>query len=204
LGALVAFGYLIYVAADRALFDDRMNRALEQSAEATEAAELVAPPAAAVAASAAPAAALPAAAHPKPAPFLARLEIPSIDLSTLVVDGVDAVTLRRAVGRVPSSARPGDAGNVALAGHRDTDFRGLQHIHRGDRLSLRTGDGKFIYEVEWIGIVRPSHTEVLADAGYPTLTLVTCYPFQYIGRAPFRYVVRAREVSRPELGVLRS
>ncbi len=132
-------------------------------------------------------------------PFLARLEIPAIALSALVVDGVDSQTLRRAVGRFPASSRPGEPGDVALAGHRDTDFRGLEQIVRGDRLLLQTLDGDFHYEVESIRIVEPQRVDVLAPADHPTLTLVTCYPFRYVGPAPLRYVVRAREIARPKL-----
>jgi sortase A len=137
-------------------------------------------------------------------PFLARLEVPAIALSALVVDGVDDRTLLRAVGRLPKSARPGEPGNVALAGHRDTDFRALRELKRGDRLRLRTYEGEFAYEVEWIRIVKPQAVEVVAPTDYPALTLVTCYPFRYVGRAPMRYVVRAREVERPDPYLARS
>ncbi len=129
-------------------------------------------------------------------PFVARLEIPAIALSALVVDGVDARTLRRAVGRIPASSRPGEAGDVALAGHRDTDFRSLGKVALGDSLLLRTLDGEFRYEVESIRIVAPQRVDVLSPAAHQTLTLVTCYPFHYVGPAPQRYVVRARQVAR--------
>ena len=131
-------------------------------------------------------------------PFVARLEAPSIALSALAVDGVDERTLRRAVGRIPSSSLPGEAGDVALAGHRDTDFRRLGELRRGDSLSLRTIDGTFRYRVESIRVVRPERVDLLAPERYPTLTLVTCYPFRYVGRAPLRFVVRARQIARPE------
>ncbi|MEO8274970.1 MAG: class D sortase [Thermoanaerobaculia bacterium] len=130
-------------------------------------------------------------------PFVARLEIPAAPLTALVVDGVDDRTLRRAVGRIPGSSLPGNPGDVALAGHRDTDFRSLGRVSIGDRLSLRTADGKFQYEVESIRIVSPQQVEVLKPLDHPTLTLVTCFPFRFVGRAPLRYVVRAREVGRP-------
>ena len=86
---------------------------------------------------------------------------------------------------------------MALAGHRDTDFRALGQLKRGDRVELATSEGSFAYEVEWIRIVEPHRVDVLEPDGSPTLTLVTCYPFRYVGRAPLRYVVRAREVARP-------
>ena len=133
----------------------------------------------------------------QPVPFVAKLEIPTIALTTLVVDGVDAKTLRRAVGRIPASSLPGEAGDVALAGHRDTDFRDLGKLERGDPLILRTAYGEFHYEVESIRIVAPIRVDVLAPTDHPTLTLVTCYPFHFVGPAPLRYVVRAREVARP-------
>ena len=130
-------------------------------------------------------------------PFVARLEIPSVGLSALVVDGVDETTLRRAVGRIPASSRPGEPGDVALAGHRDTDFRSLERLHRGDLLRLRTADGPYEYEVDSIRIVPPTRVDLLAPEQHPTLTLITCYPFRYVGAAPLRYLVRAREVARP-------
>jgi len=181
--------YLAYVFADRALWSHEANRLLSDGAG---------DPAAVAAATETGEAAR------KPPPFLARLEIPTIDLTALVVDGIDELTLRRAVGRIPSSSRPGEPGDVALAGHRDTDFRSLQRLKQGDRVELATSEGKFAYEVEWIRIVAPERVDVLAPDATPSLTLVTCYPFRYVGRAPLRYVVRAREVSRPPLLVARS
>lgn len=176
--------YLGYVFADRALWSREAERELTAATAPATAAAIDAP-----------------SAPTRRPPFLARLEIPSLELTSLVVDGVDDVTLRRAVGRIPSSSRPGEPGNVALAGHRDTDFRALQHLKKGDRIDLATSEGRFGYEVDWIRIVAPERVDVLAPESTPTLTLVTCYPFHYIGRAPLRYVVRAREVSRPPLVV---
>jgi sortase A len=86
---------------------------------------------------------------------------------------------------------------VALAGHRDTDFRSLERVSIGDEMSLRTIDGEYRYAIESIRIVSPRQVEVLEPADHATLTLVTCFPFRFIGRAPMRYVVRAREVARP-------
>ena len=121
----------------------------------------------------------------------------AVEEGARIVDGVDEQTLLRAVGRIPESSRPGEPGDVALAGHRDTDFRALGRLGKGDRLMLRTLEGEFDYEVESIRIVEPQRVDVLSPEDYPTLTLVTCYPFRYVGRAPMRYVVRAREVARP-------
>ncbi|MEO7796003.1 MAG: class D sortase [Thermoanaerobaculia bacterium] len=180
--------------ADRALFTARESRLLEESLAPKPEGPVAKP---LLRASPAPGAAAVVAAVAPQRPFLARLEIPAIALSALVVDGVDAQTLRRAVGRIPSTSRPGEAGNVALAGHRDTDFRRLGELEPGDPLILRSADGEFRYEVDSIRIVTPERIDVLAPEDYPTLTLVTCYPFHYVGPAPLRYVVRAREVARP-------
>jgi sortase A len=123
-----------------------------------------------------------------------RIELPRLGLSALVAEGVDAGTLSVAVGHFPASAFPGEMGNVALAGHRDTAFQMLKHIWPDDVLRLTTPDGTFDYRVEWLAIVDPARTDVVASTGEPLLTLVTCYPFDYVGSAPRRYVVRARSL----------
>lgn len=130
---------------------------------------------------------------------LGRLRIPRLGISAMVGEGVDTRTLDRAVGHVPGSAFPGEAGNVSLAGHRDTFFRKLASIRPGDRIRLVTPDGSFEYRVEHIGVVSPASVEVLRDTGEPALTLVTCYPFRAIGPAPDRFVVRARASRASEL-----
>jgi sortase A len=121
-----------------------------------------------------------------------RLELPRVGLSVLVAEGVDEGTLGVAVGHFPESAFPGESGNVALAGHRDTAFQVLKDIWPQDVVRLTTPDGTFDYRVEWLAIVDPARTDVVASTGESLLTLVTCYPFDYVGRAPRRYVVRAR------------
>lgn len=125
----------------------------------------------------------------------ARLEIPDAGISVMVLDGTDEETLDRAVGLVEGTARPGEPGNVGIAGHRDGWFRGLRHLETGDALSLTTLEGIARYEVESIRIVTPRQVEVLAHTEQPTLTLVTCYPFYFVGDAPERYIVRARQVA---------
>jgi sortase A len=129
---------------------------------------------------------------------IARLRIPRLGLETIVAEGVGETVLSRAVGHLPSSARPGEAGNVALAGHRDTFFRPLEGIRSGDLIRLEQPSGAHEYRVEWTSVVAPDEVEVLADTGYPSLTLVTCYPFRYVGPAPDRFIVRARAVGAPE------
>ena len=122
-------------------------------------------------------------------PF-ARISIPRIGLSAMVAEGDDERTLRHAVGHIPGTAAPWVAGNVALAGHRDTFFRGLSRVHLDDVVELETLRGTFRYRVERITVVGPHDTDVLHSPGWD-LTLVTCYPFHYIGPAPKRYIVQA-------------
>ena len=122
---------------------------------------------------------------------IGRLEIPRIGVSVVVLEGSDTGTLRLGVGRVPNSSLPNESGNVVLAGHRDTFFRPLREIRQGDRISLRTPEGAFPYVVDWTEIVNPTNTSVLLPTSNPALTLVTCYPFNYVGAAPQRFIVRA-------------
>lgn len=138
--------------------------------------------------------------EPPPKPPLAegelvgRVEIPRLGISTIVLEGVDTKTLRRGVGHIPETAQPGVAGNVGLAAHRDSFFRGLKDIRKNDMIRLKTLNGTYQYRVEWTEIVTPEDTQVLADTGVPELTLVTCYPFYYVGSAPKRFIVHAQRV----------
>lgn len=130
-----------------------------------------------------------------------RIEVPRLGLHALVAEGIDPATLRVAVGHLPGTAFPDELGNVALAGHRDSVFRPLQDLLPGDTVTLTTPRGAFSYEVDSIAIVAPDRTEVVAPGAERVLTLVTCYPFRYLGTAPRRYVVRAR-LARPLPGKL--
>jgi sortase A len=132
--------------------------------------------------------------------LIGRVEIPRIGVSAIVLEGVGKKTLRRAVGRIPETAMPGGPGNVGLAGHRDSFFRGLKDVRKNDIVTLKTLGGTFHYRVESIEIVQPADTHVLDDVGAPALTLVTCYPFFYVGSAPERFIVRARLVDDPAVG----
>ncbi|MEO7793356.1 MAG: class D sortase [Thermoanaerobaculia bacterium] len=125
------------------------------------------------------------------APPLAVLRIAKLGIEVPVLPGTDDKTLDRAVGNIAGTARPGEAGNVGIAGHRDGFFRGLKDITTGDRIELETLTGKQEFEVTSIRVVDPSALEVLAPTPQPTLTLVTCYPFYFVGTAPQRYIVRA-------------
>jgi sortase A len=128
---------------------------------------------------------------------IGRLTIPAASIDAMVAEGVDDPTLNRAVGHIPSTPLPGEPGNVALAGHRDTFFRGLAKLELGDPIQLITTAGTYDYVVEDLRIVEPTETQVLAPESASTLTLITCYPFRFIGTAPQRFVVRAREIGRP-------
>jgi sortase A len=123
---------------------------------------------------------------------IGTLRIPRLGLSVIVAEGTSSRALRRAVGRLPDSGLPAGTGNIAIAGHRDTFFRPLEHIEVGDEILLETAAGYEVYAVEWTSVVGPRKVSVVDDAGYSALTLVTCYPFRYVGFAPERFVVRAR------------
>ena len=127
--------------------------------------------------------------------LIGRIEIPRLLLSVVVVEGVDKTSLRRAVGHIPGTALPGEAGNVGLAGHRDTFFRPLKDVRIKDEIQISTLKGKFKYEVVSLRVVDPENVGVLAPSGENVLTLVTCYPFYFVGPAPKRWIVRARQVS---------
>lgn len=129
-----------------------------------------------------------------PVRALARLEIPAAELSVMVLDGTDETTLDRAVGRIEGTARPGEPGNLGIAGHRDGYFRGLKDLAPGDAIRLATLEGVAHYRVAGIDVVAPERVDVLDPTPEPTLTLVTCYPFYFVGDAPERYVVRAVRV----------
>jgi len=131
-----------------------------------------------------------AAREPAPPP-LAVLRIPKIGLEVPVLAGTEEWTLDRGVGWVEATARPGEPGNVAIAGHRDGFFRGLKEIRTGDAIEVATPGGRRSYRVDNIRIVRPDDVRVLEPTAAPTLTLITCYPFYFVGSAPKRYIVRA-------------
>jgi sortase A len=123
---------------------------------------------------------------------IGRLDIPSVSLSVMVLEGTGESELRLGAGHVPGTALPGKAGNVGIAGHRDTFFRPLRKIQPGDGITLTTHKGTFRYAVEATWITRPEDTAVLEADSEAVLTLVTCHPFSYIGPAPDRFIVRAR------------
>lgn len=131
---------------------------------------------------------------------LAVLEIEKVRIKAPVFDGTDALSLNRGVGRIANTAMPGATGNVGIAGHRDGFFRGLKDISVGDEVDLVTTTEKYRYVVDQIEIVSPSNVNVLRPGTAPSLTLVTCYPFYYVGAAPQRFIVHASMSSRQPMG----
>jgi len=125
---------------------------------------------------------------------LGRIEISAIGLEVMILEGTDDATLQRAVGHIPGTSLPGQNGNVAIAGHRDTFFRPLRNIHKDDEVTLTTLNGSYRYRVDSTKIVEPEGIGVLYDSGEAILTLVTCYPFTFVGSAPQRFIVRAHRL----------
>jgi sortase A len=138
--------------------------------------------------------------QPAPAPparrgdVIGELEIPRLRLSVMVFEGDDAGILGKGAGHIPGTALPSGNGNIGIAAHRDTYFRPLRGIHLNDALDLKTPAGTSQYAVTETEIVRPSDVGVLARAPGRDLTLVTCYPFFYVGSAPKRFIVHARKI----------
>jgi sortase A len=125
--------------------------------------------------------------------LVGRVEIPKLHLSAVVFQGTTSSILDKGVGHVDSTALPGQAGNVVLAAHRDSFFRELRNIHQGDDVTVMTTSGQRTYKVASTEIVDPTEVSVLNATAKPTLTLITCYPFYYVGHAPKRFIVRALE-----------
>jgi sortase A len=125
---------------------------------------------------------------------VALIEIPRVDVRAMVVEGVDSKSLERAAGHLPGTALPGAPGNSVMAAHRDTLFAGLRHVRLGDLITLRTDEREFSYQVSAIDVVTPRSLHVLDPTPHPSLTLITCFPFDFVGAAPMRFVVSATEV----------
>jgi sortase A len=122
---------------------------------------------------------------------LAILTIPRLRLDVPVFEGTDDLTLNRGAGRIAGTARPGEPGNIGIAAHRDGFFRGLKDVRPGDRIELAQVRRRFVYTVDNIAVVDPSNVTVLQARPQASLTLVTCYPFYFVGDAPQRYIVQA-------------
>jgi sortase A len=133
---------------------------------------------------------------PRIGSMIGKIWIPRLGINAIVDEGINHKTLSWSVGHIPSTALPGQSGNIGIAGHRDTFFRSLRHIEREDMITLTTLRGEFRYRVVSIKVVGPSDLAVLeSDGASEILTLVTCYPFYYVGSAPDRFIVRAERVT---------
>jgi len=179
---ILALGYSGFVVLDSKLYQDIQDRRFQQQLQS------IRPPIA----SAGDVANLPVA--PVPGQALGRIEITRIGLTAMIMEGTDGRTLRRAVGHVRGTPMPGNQGNVAIAGHRDTFFRPLRNVLHDDEITLTTLDGSYRYLVDSTRVVSPEDTQVLDNSGDTILTLVTCYPFYFVGPAPKRFIVRAHRI----------
>lgn len=137
----------------------------------------------------------PASLVPADGETIAEMTMPRLGMSVMVAQGDSTAVLRDAVGHVADTALPGQVGNVVLAGHRDTFFRPLKYVRIGDAITISTRSGEFHYIVESTSVVPPTDLSVLDPVGGRTLTLITCFPFVYVGSAPNRFIVRARATS---------
>jgi sortase A len=178
-------GYTAFALGDAWIFQRRESRNLDRLLSERRAASQAAQQAESA-----------AAAEPvAPGSLIGRIEIPRLLLSVVVIEGVDRTALRRAVGHIPGTALPGRPGNVGLAGHRDTFFRPLKDLKVKDEILFSTLKGAFKFSVVSLTIVDPDDVGVLAATRGNVLTLVTCYPFYFVGPAPQRWIVRAKQVS---------
>lgn len=172
--ASVLLGYCGFAIVDGWIFEQREGRALEQLLSATSTPR---PPATVTTG------------------LIGRIQIPRLSVSAIVFEGISSSTLRRAVGHIPGTAFPGQRGNVGISGHRDTFFRPLRNIRRNDIITLTTLLGEYRYRVVSTKIVGPNDVGVLKPSGNEILTLVTCYPFYFVGAAPDRFIVRAERIT---------
>jgi sortase A len=177
-GAILLLGYCAFVAVDTWIFQRQENAALERFVPPGPAASI---------------SVLPAIIGPDG--LIGRMDIPHVELSVVVLEGTGGKILRRAVGHIGGTALPGHPGNVGIAGHRDTFFRPLRNIQPDDLITLTTPRGEYRYRVVSTTIVSPDNVAVLNSDGNEVLTLVTCYPFYYVGPAPDRFIVRATRIT---------
>jgi sortase A len=182
LAGIIGVGIWVWSIVRGALFQSRANREFDEQTQN-------APP---------PSSAPPHSAvtpFPEPGALIGRLMIPRLHLHAMVREGTDEDTLDVALGHVRGTALPGGSGNVAIAGHRDTLFRCLRDISKDDLIVFQTIHGSYTYDVETTAIVKPQDVGVLAPGSRSEITLVTCYPFHYVGPAPDRFIVKARLLS---------
>jgi sortase A len=129
---------------------------------------------------------------------IGQIEIPRLGLQAIIAQGDTGEVLRHAVGHIPETSLPGEFGNVGLAGHRDRLFRRLRAVQPGDIVILKTPSETFHFQVETTSVVPPTDVGVLRSSNRRELTLITCFPFDFVGSAPDRFVVHARELTTNE------
>jgi len=168
-----ALGYCTFVVVDSRMFQQRELHQLESQLRLT---------------------AVSASVTPNTNGLIGRIEIPRLGLSTMVMEGTAEATLRRAVGHIAGTGLPGHRGNTGIAGHRDTFFLPLRNIRREDAITVTTLRGQYRYRVVSMKVVNPENVGVLDSDGGEILTLVTCYPFYFVGSAQERFIVRAERV----------
>src|SRR5450759_3312564 len=186
-GGVLLLAYCAFVLVDTRIFQQGERRQLERLLAVRQETK----------GGASPAPSPTAPANPPPARtggLMGRIEIPRLGLSAIVMEGIGAKTLRRAVGHIPGTALPGQPGNVAISGHRDTFFRPLRNIRQNDIITLTTLLGEYRYRVVSTRVVHPDNVAMLDPSNSEVLTLVTCYPFYFVGPAPNRFIVRAERV----------
>lgn len=170
----VYFGAAFFQAKERRVFENERRPARVPAAHATHSMQST-----------------PIPLEPREGQLVGRLEVPRLGLGVMVVEGVDSSDLTRAAGHIPGTALPGEAGNIGIAAHRDTFFRPLRGIRRNDEVLFDTAGGDYRYRVVSTTVVKPDDVQALYPDGRDELTLVTCFPFRYVGAAPDRFIVRA-------------
>jgi len=176
-GAILMLGYCGFVLVDTFVFQKQETAALEQFVPARLAAGNATLPAIG------------------PDGLIGQMQVERLGVSVIVIEGTSNKTLRRAVGHIVGTALPGQPGNVGIAGHRDTFFRPLRNIRADDIITLATLRGAYRYRVVSTKVVSPDDVAVLDSDGNQILTLVTCYPFYFLGSAPDRFIVRAKRIT---------
>ena len=193
---MLALGYVAFNVLDAQIFQASAERSLENQIQAAQEHRVSLPT------PSAPSAVEPAVRPPaKKGEVLGLMDIPRLGLSVAVLQGTSSRTLRLGAGHIEGTPLPGETGNSAIAGHRDTFFRDLKDIRPKDEIQLQTATELFRYEVDWVKVVDPDDVSVLAPSTESALTLVTCYPFYLVGPAPRRIVVHAHQTPPPALPV---
>jgi sortase A len=173
---ILALGYVGFTLLDAKLYQVSAKRSLETQIQVEQESKITLPRPAI-----------------KAGDVLGRMDIPRLGVSVAVLQGTSSRMLRRGVGHIEGTPLPGEAGNSGIAGHRDTFFRELKDVRSNDEIQIQTATGLLHYQVDWVKVVAPDDTSVLTPSTEATLTLVTCYPFYFVGPAPSRFVVRAHE-----------